>query len=738
MPSAPSDKTKVQMRAHKGNVPSLPQTKYCSLCPAKFTRTTHLNRHLRSHTNERLHRCNICKSSEFTRSDLLTRHKRTCGQAVNRSRRKSCEACAESKIKCNLQLPCAKCAARGRECVFRNDPEESRAKCKANSRKSARSSRVVAEDSAPPTPSPSPSPTEDPSPATSCSPCSSHFHSLPPLSESGASSDSSLQSSPRSEDFQTFDERQGQAFDFPFDVGAYGDPFPSSSTLSPISPFEEPLFPCPSPTSVFDGGKADDRALNGDDGVEEDLCLFTSYISPDPPPPPPSAPLASDPIPIPAPAPASLPMLSQNPLMAQPTVMLDCIDALDMQCRLSTSILETYLNLFFTRFLAQVPLIHAPTWKMAETPPTLVRIFHACGALFVKTPDAAAFVEATLTSVTAEISEEFSAVSDTSSSELGISCHHVHLIIALVLLQTVCLFQRESGWLDLSPSMANEHHTMLVAMIRRTGLIERVGSWTAPDWGDPSSLETAWVEWVQFATIKRTLLLAYLHDCNHCMYFASPPAFSPAELDVHLPCDEELWHAPSAADWFTVAHTPSPYGIGIDRIYGVNMQRALAALATPAPPAPAAPADSAASTPASHRPLPSFALFLLIHTVLRNICVAIAQQRASPVPPTGGAHKHSSLAAMLPPPRAPAIAGAEFTLRMQGVLDNWLQLWLLTPEAAQESESGAPVPPFVCNSLPFYWLAQVSLWENSWAAPGAPLFENVGANHTSSTTGWVA
>jgi len=34
-----------------GNMPSLPQTKYCSLCPAKFTRTTHLNRHIRSRTS---------------------------------------------------------------------------------------------------------------------------------------------------------------------------------------------------------------------------------------------------------------------------------------------------------------------------------------------------------------------------------------------------------------------------------------------------------------------------------------------------------------------------------------------------------------------------------------------------------------------------------------------------------------------------------------------------------------
>jgi hypothetical protein len=68
------------------------------------------------------------------------------------------------------------------------------------------------------------------------------------------------------------------------------------------------------------------------------------------------------------------------------------------------------VHLFFTRFVAQVPLIHAPTWKMAETPQTLMRLFHACGALFVKTPESATFVETTLRSVTADISEQFSSV----------------------------------------------------------------------------------------------------------------------------------------------------------------------------------------------------------------------------------------------------------------------------------------------------------------------------------------
>lgn len=49
MPSTTQDLL-TRMRAHKGNVPTLPKTKYCTLCPATFTRTMHLNRHLRSRT----------------------------------------------------------------------------------------------------------------------------------------------------------------------------------------------------------------------------------------------------------------------------------------------------------------------------------------------------------------------------------------------------------------------------------------------------------------------------------------------------------------------------------------------------------------------------------------------------------------------------------------------------------------------------------------------------------------
>ena len=36
------------------------------------------------------------------------------------------KACAESKVKCNLEQPCSKCSSKGKECIFLNDPGASR------------------------------------------------------------------------------------------------------------------------------------------------------------------------------------------------------------------------------------------------------------------------------------------------------------------------------------------------------------------------------------------------------------------------------------------------------------------------------------------------------------------------------------------------------------------------------------------------------------------------------------
>ncbi|KAJ7763504.1 hypothetical protein B0H14DRAFT_2972275 [Mycena olivaceomarginata] len=648
MPSTAQDPL-ARMRAHKGNTPTLPQTKHCSLCPAKFTRTTHLNRHLRSHNNDRIYRCNLCQSAEFTRSDLLIRHKRT---RVNRYRKTACESCAESKIKCNLEYPCAKCTSRGRECVFKFHPNKPRSKS-PESRNS--SSACSTRGSIPP------------APATSSSP-SSHILSLPELVDcAGSSGASSLLSSPRSETFPVLEEHR---FDFSFDIGAYDNAI--------ISPFDGGVFSAPSSGSALTcGGASDSFSLRFD----EEMDLFAALIPvPSPPPPPPP----------------SLLVGSSRNVLVQPTVTLDYVNPLAILCIFgaASATKDMYLHLFFTRFLAQVPLLHAPTWRMADTPAFLGRVFQACGALFLDTPEAAAFVATTLSSSAAEMTAEFSKVNDRSEFDERSSRHHTHVIVGLVLLQTISLLRREGE--RAAPPNA-QLHAMLVAMIRQTGLIARVASWSAPDFTASIPLESTWIEWAKWATIKRAVLLAYLQDCCHCMYAASPPAFLPAEMHIPLPCDDALWCAPTATKWFEAAHTPSPYGVGSARIRGTSMQTALAALATPTTPA----ANANITAGAARPPLTSFGLFILIHTLLRNISIA----QRSPTPGSWSCFEQAD-------------GGAAFTVRAQMMLDNWLQIWVESPEAApQASGEAAQTPPFVCNSLPFYWLAQVALWENSWSGP---------------------
>ncbi|KAG6907233.1 hypothetical protein DXG01_009808 [Tephrocybe rancida] len=598
----------------------------------------------------------------------------------------------ESKVKCNLQYPCSKCSSRGRECVFINDPEASRNKKLASSKRklslSASSSAGSVASSSPSSlfsESVAGSPTDFASafspftPTTSTSP-DPLMSMVPALSVSpGSSSTSSSQSSPRSDFFENQPDLSG-TFDMTFDAYSLDSYLKSSFTGEPY--FDSTLASCsptqPAPITDFSWLDGNDFYPNfgdptfGDDqfafpqshGLDDQIFTadFSSLTS-------------AENIVDPSPRTASHQTLTMDALVNSfydpaPVAIIP------PQTLGSTSAdLDLYLNLFFSAFCKQVPLVHIATWSMDDKPLILVRAMQACGALFVRTTTAAAFIDETLSSTRDALIIEFAKISSDPREQNN-------LLLTVVLLQTIGLFHQKAD----QRISSNVYHGMLVMMIRRTGVIPRVNAWLPSDISDAQSVDTAWREWANYEMIKRfrVLFLSYLHDCCHCMYFSLSPSFQPAELDICLPCDDALWSASDAREWYRAVQAPSPYGVGNPRILGFPMQAALTVLS-----------ETRLSTVTLA--LNPFAHFILIHTILRNLYASHAD--ASP---------DSTNQLIGVDPEVSAAEERDNAFAIQYALHNWLQMWLGSPESMSVEESREE-PPFIRNALPFYWLAQMSL-----------------------------
>ncbi|KAF9467338.1 fungal-specific transcription factor domain-containing protein [Collybia nuda] len=653
-----------KMRNHRGNIPILPQTKLCPHCPAKFTRTTHLNRHLRTHTNERLHRCDTC-DSQFTRSDLLTRHKKSCNDPTSRTRRKSCASCMESKIKCDRQYPCSKCASRGKDCVFTGPGR----RASVITRPLPTPQTVSYVD--PPLDGPTtPSILYAPAPQAGHSFSNRSFHvqeqeeilrasmSMPSFSDH--------KSFPSSSDFSSSSSMTDL---YPASTSNRNSerPLTVNSHLSPVyandvfAPFFSSIFSQLPPTvSMPDDSNIGWAGINLRNNSPEALHFLRGVT--------PRALSISGSFDDSQTFEAESETSGFSSLMLRPPLsdmQLSPIDGANYSP--DESELQHYLYLFVSTFLPQIPIVHPSTFSPDNKPPILLCAMYACGALYVKTRKAAVFISQTLASAREALVQEF-AKNPTDSSD------QIHLILAVVLLQTIGLFHQQPD----QRASSSIYHGMLVMMIRRTGLISKNAHWT-PRSATETSLEILWHEWIVSETAKRAIWWSYLHDCCHSIYFALPSSYHPSEIELNLPCDGSLWQATTSTDWFMALQTPSLYGNSNFRLIGMSMSRCLSTL-------------SETRHAAIHIPLSPFAHFVLIHAILRDLFVTCVEGR---FPKAAGGVSDSDTVSR-------EIYGLQYALH------NWLQNWLNSPELPKAQDPNEE-PPFINNVLPFYWLGQVSL-----------------------------
>lgn len=169
---------------------------------------------------------------------------------------------------------------------------------------------------------------------------------------------------------------------------------------------------------------------------------------------------------------------------------------------------------------------------------------------------------------------------------------------------------------------------------------------------------------------NRSILLSYLHDCCHCIYFALAPSFFPSEMVLNLPCEDALWQATSATEWMRVLQTPSPYGDMQARLTGASMPETLAAIAEPRQ------LDIIALTPFGH--------FVLVHSILRHLYTVCINSR---LPKAIGRVDDEAIMEQ-------EVFGLQFALH------NWLMCWRHSPDMPKVDPSDEP---------PFLYHGKVSL-----------------------------
>ncbi|KAI0674809.1 fungal-specific transcription factor domain-containing protein [Trametes maxima] len=650
--------TASKMRSHRGNIPTLPQTKLCPLCPAKFTRTTHLNRHLKTHTNERLHECERCHA-QFTRSDLLTRHRRTCcdSSLANRSRRKSCRSCADSKVKCDLQKPCGRCKTRNRECVYArsapNVPEES-----TSGRSQSSPDAAPAESSSSSSP-----PVQRTSPSAVIPSPRSSTGLLPETATapSSTSHDPSVDASAT-----TFDSVEGEKA-YPAEVfssemydNLFTDLFTSNFEKNPIVPghhFHQ------DPTALLT-----DRLHSTGIGSLAPDAFYDAPIQ-----------LAMYATGMPTLA-SSLPLDPlgnlNGPLLDVPQLLIPRpITPGDP----SHAELHEYMLLFLTIFTNHMTVVHVPTFLQGEhRNPKLITAMQACGAMYANTPTAARFIEQVLANLRDGVIADLSTNTKTYDEI-------VLLTLASSLVQTIGLFHRDSS----QRARSNVYHGMIVMMLRMSGFVDQTRDWRLQeiDFSDPQAVERAWKGWVTHESAKRAIWMCYLHDCCHAIYFNLSPTFRTEQFTLGLPCEDGLWTAKTSAEWAVLLQTPSPYGSIEVRLCGHYLKALYFYLTQNNP--------ENAPRPFNVSP---FAHFIMIHAMMRKLFEMYLRDRLpfSQSDAAGGR-----------PKIMPHFVDRDRAFHVQILLHYWLQSWLTSPETPRD------VPEtqqrFCFNALPFYWLAQVGL-----------------------------
>ncbi|KAL0257422.1 hypothetical protein SLS55_008235 [Diplodia seriata] len=198
---------------------------------------------------------------------------------------------------------------------------------------------------------------------------------------------------------------------------------------------------------------------------------------------------------------------------------------------LSLSSLQTYCDLYFTRFNTAYPLIHQPTFDASHVETLLLVSVLLLGATYCE-KDAHQMAVCIHDVLRPQI-----------FAHAGFNAKPDLWVLQTILL-VECFGKSRAG--QKQHDMAHLFHGLLINLIRRSDCQTIRTLFTDECSGD---LDNDWKRWAEAEQKKRLAYLCFLWDVQHAVLFCQSLCMSAFELRSNLPCNQQLWEADSAELW---------------------------------------------------------------------------------------------------------------------------------------------------------------------------------------------
>ncbi|KAI5801024.1 fungal-specific transcription factor domain-containing protein [Pyronema domesticum] len=234
---------------------------------------------------------------------------------------------------------------------------------------------------------------------------------------------------------------------------------------------------------------------------------------------------------------------------------------------LSLSMMQTFINMYWTHFHPQMPILHRPTFSAEKTPDILLLCIIVIGASRVDPKTDKELAAASMDMATMVARNLRWIIFDQEDFRPPAK---LWIFQALLLLET---FEKMYSDRRLHERAHIHHATTLTLMRRGSSLTGRSGAFDSPQSGrdakssssdnsisfsgQPGSgtgnaSDEAWNRWIMQEATKRVAFAAFVIDATHATMFGHSAVMVIQEMQLQLPCDETLWSAESANKVFSI------------------------------------------------------------------------------------------------------------------------------------------------------------------------------------------